>query len=135
MKLTYLLPTIALLASPAYAANFSVQQMTITGITPTFNAANGGGDTFPNDGKTYVHVKNGSGGSLTITFDAVSGFNDAAYGPITFTDTAVAIPAGEERIVGPFPPARFNNTSGRVAMTYSGVTSLTVGVFRTGKTY
>jgi hypothetical protein len=39
------------------------------------------------------------------------------------------VPAAGERMIGPFPPEHFGSlTTGRAALTYSGVTSLTVAV-------
>ncbi|WP_337187596.1 hypothetical protein [Phenylobacterium sp.] len=132
-----LLAFLALSALPlsAHAAALTPQIMSMNGIAPTYNAANSGGDTFLNDGRTYVHIKNGSGGSLTVTFASVASYTDNALGTITLSNLAVAVPAGAERIVGFFPLARFNDVNGRVSMTYSGVTSLTVAVVRAGKAY
>ena len=39
-------------------ATLTVEQAVVTGLAPTFNAAASGGDEFPNDGNTVVHVKN-----------------------------------------------------------------------------
>jgi len=98
------------------------------GLTPSFAAAAGGGDEFPNTGREFIVVKNGSGATITVTAvtpQTVSGLGVA--------DEAYAVPASGERYIGPFPPSTFNNTStGRVSLTYSGVTSLTVGVFKVG---
>lgn len=124
-----------LLASAAQAAVFTPQALSVNGIAPTYNAASVAGDSFANDGKTFVHLKNGSGASVTATFDAISGFNDNAFGDVALADTVVTVPAGGERIVGIFPPSRFNDVNGRVAVTYSAVTSLSIAVIRTGKTY
>lgn len=43
-------------------------------------------------------------------------------------DAVVAVPAGGERVIGPFPKARFNDASDKVLISYSGVTSVTVAV-------
>lgn len=91
-------------------------------ISPT--AAAGGGDTFaPGDSVKFV-VINGGGSSITATFDSVAQSN---FG--TDEDTGGAVAAGATRIFGPFPANRFANAStGLVAVTYSGVTSVTVYV-------
>jgi expansin (peptidoglycan-binding protein) len=116
-------------------ATLTPQDLALTGVAPTYNTAAAGGDVFVNDGKTYVHLKNGSGASIDVTFDAVASIDTAQAGTIPVADTVVAVPAGGERIVGFLPPARFNNASGQVAMTYSGVTSLTVAVIRAPRAY
>lgn len=92
------------------------------------NAA-GGGDSFPNDGYTVLYVKNGSGGAITVTIDGVGAGPESAvaYNP----DVAVSVAAGAERLIGPFTDkARFNDVNGRVNVSYSGVTSLTVAPVR-----
>lgn len=107
-------------------ANYGAQSPSTAGLNPTFNAAAGGGDSFDNNGKQLVEFVNGSGGSLTVTFDAPNADN---YGIIdNVHDVAVAIPAAGRRVFGPFPTNRFNDVNGRVQMTYSGVTSLTFAV-------
>lgn len=102
-------------------ATLTVISSAITGTVFAPTAAAGGGDVFPNDGNTKLYVKNGSGGSLTVTV-ATPGLP----GGLTLTPVAVAVAAGVEKILGPFPGQYFNNASGQVALTYSGVTSLTV---------
>lgn len=109
-------------------AALTVQQVSVSGlVNPSFVAAAGGGDTFVNNGtSTFFEASNASGGSITITFDdsgSVSPTGATQFNP----DVAVAVPAGQRAIIGPFPTARFGPT---VAVTYSGVTSLTVAALR-----
>ena len=60
--------------------------------------------TSPNDGATILHFKNAAtAASVSITtFTVVDGINLA--------DRVVAIPANEERFIGPFPPSIYGNT-------------------------
>jgi len=71
--------------------------------------------------KTFLRVANGSGSPITVTIDSVvacdQGFDH---------DLAVAVPAGDEYTIGPIDRARYDDGSGYVQITYSGVTSLTV---------
>lgn len=135
MKSLALLLSLAL-PGLAHAADIAPQLLTLAGTTPTYAAASGGGDTFTNDGRTYAHLKNASGSAITVTFDAVPSYSDNALGDLALADTAVVVPANAEKVVGFFPPARFNNTAtGKVAVTYSGVTSLTVAVVKVGRVY
>lgn len=92
---------------------------------PITTAASAGGDTFDNDGRTIIVVKNGSGAPITVTFDSLTPSN---YG--TDVNPAAAIPAGATYFFGPLDPNRFNDANGRVGVSYSGVTSLTVDSFR-----
>lgn len=92
------------------------------GVGPTYVAAGAGGDTFANNGNTMLHVKNASGGALTVTVDSQKtcdqGFDH---------DVVVSVPAGSERMIGPFPVSRFGRTA---SVSYSGVTSLTVAAIQ-----
>lgn len=103
-------------------AAITVERVVIAGLEPTFVAAAGGGDTFVNEGKrTFYAIDNASGGAITVTFDG-QGVGPASA--VAFDDDVdVSVGAGEVRWVGPFPISRFTST---VAVTYSGVTSLTV---------
>lgn len=97
---------------------------TLEGVALGAVAADVGGDSFPNTGKTLFYVKNGSGASITATFDAPNADN---FGIVNDAhDQAVAVAAGAERLIGPFPKHRFNDANERVQVAYSGVTSLTV---------
>jgi len=106
-------------------AALSVQAASLVGLTPSFGAAAAGGDSFANTGKEFLHVKNGHSGSQTVTVNSQTPCN---YG--SDHDVAVAVPAGGERIIGPFPKDRFNDANGLAQLTYSGVTLLTIAVVR-----
>lgn len=106
-------------------AELTVQEIVITGLEATAASAAGGGDTFKNDGKTFFRAINGSGGDITLTFTT-----PGKVGGVAIADPTVVVTAGETREVGPFEPSIFNNSSGLVAVSYSGVTSLTVAAIR-----
>lgn len=106
-------------------ATLAVQIASLTGLNPTYGSAAVGGDEFPNSGREVIHVKNGHSGAQTVTVDSQALCNQGVdHNP------AVSIPAGEERIIGPFPKARFDDASAKVQLTYSGVTALTIAVIR-----
>lgn len=108
-------------------ALLTTQDVVFAGLTPSYAACTGGGDTFTADNDTFIHVKNGSAGALTVTITPQA----TSVGGQAITPIAVSIPAGQERMIGPFPPAFFNNPSTGVgSITYSGVTSLTIAVIR-----
>lgn len=104
-------------------ATLSVEQVSITGLNATANAADVGGDDFLNNGNIILRIANGGGGSVTATIPT-----PAKVRGVDIDDPQVAIPAGEERYIGPFPPALFNDSTGKASITYSGVTSVTVEV-------
>jgi hypothetical protein len=103
-------------------AALTPQVVQITGTIPTHNAAAAGGDTVPAGDRTWLHVKNGGGSSVTVTLTTpgtVSG--------LAIADVAVAVGAAGEKLVGPLPSHLFGD---QVAITYSGVTSVTVAALK-----
>lgn len=106
-------------------ATLVAQQIVQAGTTPAYAAAAVGGDKVAPGASNFIHVKNAGVGSVTVTVDSVQPSN---YG--TDVNLAVAVPAGEERMIGPFPEGRFAGADGLAAVTYSGVTSVTIASFR-----
>lgn len=90
-------------------------------------AAAGGGDTFVNNGRTYFYAENGSGATIVITFDD-TGSVDPGEATSFDPDVEASITTLKTMIYGPFPVKRFGTT---VAVTYDGVTSLTVAAIQT----
>lgn len=108
-------------------ATLTAQQMSRSGLNPTYASAAGGGDEFVNTGEEYIHIKNGDASSHTITIVTQNTSDGLAV-----ADRAVAVPAGEERKIGPFPTAIYNDANQKVQLTYDGVTSVTIGIFKHG---
>ena len=107
-------------------ALLATQTVDIDGHAPTYGAASGGGDEFVPGEDVFLHVKNGSGASITVTVVTPK----QAHEGIETADVAVAVPAAGERFIGPFPANIFGNPAdGRADITYSGVTSLTIACF------
>lgn len=109
-------------------ATLSTQAVNRAGVGPTYAACAGGGDRFTPSSNTYLHVKNGSGGALTVTVAATR----VPKPNQTISNNVVSVPAAGERMIGPFPWEDYVATdgSGLADITYSGVTSLTIGVFQ-----
>lgn len=103
-------------------ATLTAVQAAIAGSDPGLQAAAGGGDKIAPGEHTALLVRNGSGGSLTVTI-AVPG--NTRWGQAQ-PDVAVAVPAGATRVIGPLPVELADPLDGLVAITYSGVTSLEV---------
>ena len=104
-------------------ATLAVQVSTLSGLTPSYGACAAGGDEFPNSGKEVIHVKNAHTSPWTVTVNSQANCNQGFD-----HDAAVAVPNGQERIIGPFPKSRFDDTANKVQLTYSGVTALTIAV-------
>lgn len=107
------------------------QKLALAGLNPTFAAAAGGGDSFVNDqadgSRTFLYVKNGGGAPITVTIDDPNSKQpegSTAWNP----DLAVTVTNAQERMIGPLG-SRFIDGNGNTAITYTAVTSVTVGVF------
>lgn len=109
-------------------ATLTTAQVTPTGTVDTLVAAAVGGDKCAPgtpDAPVWIEVLNGSGGSINVTVDSVTLSNYGAD-----ADLVVAVAAGVRKKIGPLHAQRFAGTDGLVAITYSAVTTVTVGAFR-----
>ena len=113
-------------------ATLTVQSISEAGAALTYTAAASGGDVFPNaDDRTFLHVKNGDAASKTVTITAqTTSATVAGFGVVTKANRTVTVPAGEDRLIGPFPTKAFNNSSSQVEVGYSATTSVTVAAVR-----
>jgi hypothetical protein len=103
-------------------AVIAIQTIDLDG-EPADYAAAVGPDTFVNDGRTFLHVKNTNAATRDVTIDSTKlcdqGFDH---------NQVVTIPATTgDVMIGPFPTARFGTT---VTVTYSAVTNLTIAAFK-----
>lgn len=101
-------------------ATLAYQTVKTTGITPTFAAADAAGDKVPPNERGLFYIKNGGAGAITVT---VATPGQTKYGA-EIPDISVSIAAGAEGAIGPFP-GDLGGSDGYVAITYSGVTSVT----------
>jgi hypothetical protein len=106
-------------------ADLTVQTSDLDGLVVSYDAATGGGDTFDNDGKTVLHVKNGGGSPVTVTVAAVLACNRG-----TLHDSVTSVAAGAEAMIGPFDKQFFTASTGKASVAYSGVTSVTVAAIK-----
>lgn len=105
------------------ATTLTVQEITRDGINPAMTAANEDGHLIANDGKkTFFYVYNGNGSSITVTFATPNTVDTLAI-----ADRQVTVPAGEYRMIGPFPTAYYGTT---LTVSFSAVTSVTCGAFK-----
>lgn len=107
-------------------ATLATQSVSRAGVNPAYVAAAGGGDKFTPGKSTFLHVKNGGGAPITVT--VVTPRTDAIGNAVA--DNAISVTNAQERIIGPFPAEFYaSSVDGLADITYSGVTSVTVGVF------
>ena len=106
-------------------ATLTVTNITLSGGTPSFVSADSEGDLFANtSGTTMFHVKNTDSSPHVVTFDCQQPCN---YG--YDHDVELSVPAGGERIIGPFAKYRWNDADGKVHADYDGVTGVTVAAY------
>lgn len=107
-------------------ATLTAQQIDTSGIAPSYAAADVAGDVFAHAADVFVHIKNGDASSHTAS--VVSQFTDSPG--ISAANLDITVPAGEERMFGPFNGRVFANSDGNVEITYDDVTSVTVAVLK-----
>jgi hypothetical protein len=99
----------------------TVSQATSAGLLQALAAANADGSTFVNDSKTFLIVKNTNAVTCNVTVTS----NNCSQGQ-SHSET-VAIVQNATKIVGPFPKAKFNNSSdGLVHISFNAVTDVTI---------
>lgn len=116
-------------------AVLTVNSIALAGLAASFVSAAGGGDLVPDDGneRTYLEVVNGSGGAINVTVTAQeTSRNVPGIGTVTIADKVVSVANGARTKIGPFPSA-YRNASGQVAISYSGVSSVTVAAFKVAR--
>lgn len=100
--------------------DLTVERVTQTGLNPTMTAA-AASQTFQGGDKVFVRIANGDASSHNATFTTT-----AQVAGLDIDDRVVTVPAGEDRIAGPFPTSLYGSS---VAITWSATTSMTIGVF------
>lgn len=90
-------------------------------------AANADGNWFTNSGQEMLVIEhtNGSGSDVTLTIVTQETVDDEAVG-----DKGITITKGKRYLIGYFPTAWYNDGNGRVQLTYSAVTDITVAVIK-----
>ena len=104
-------------------AALDLQVLPPGGAKSVLVAATLGGDTCPAGDGVFLEVNNGGGSSVTVTL-ATPG----TYQGFAIADQATPVPAGERWKIP--VPRIFAAADGRCSITYSGVTTVTVGAFR-----
>lgn len=113
-------------------AVLTIQQPSLAGIALSFTAAAGGGDTIPvgsSNQPIFIYVKNGHTASQSVLIDDPNSSQPAgatAWNP----DVTNPVPNAGERTMKLDNPSRFVDANGNINLTYTGVTALTVAVFK-----
>lgn len=97
-----------------------------SGALQSLVAADAAGETWVPTGDEFILVNNASGASITVSLDIVPTVDGQVV-----TDRTVVVAPATTRIIGPFPLALYRDTTtGLARITYSAVTSVTVGFYR-----
>ncbi|MGW3674635.1 hypothetical protein [Streptomyces sp. NPDC005166] len=107
-------------------ALIAAQPVTTAGLAPTYTSASAGGDQAPVGGGYFLEVRNGGGASITVTV-----VTPGTYKGFAIADAALVIPAAGSGVI-PLDSVYRNPSTGRADITYSAVTSVTVGVLQVG---
>lgn len=105
-------------------ALLTTQSISKAGVVPTFGAAAGGGDTVT-PGADFLVVKNGDSTSTTVT---ITPNLTTSYGA-TLPAHTVTVANATEKWINLRDTAFVNTSTNLITITYSKVTSLTVGAF------
>lgn len=106
-------------------AALTYTRIALTGTPVTLTAADVAGDTLRPNQSGYLHVKNASASAVTVT---VVTPGKTRFG-VDEPDVTISVPAGAERVIGPFPDALVNTTDKAIRVNYSAVASVTRGAF------
>ena len=107
-------------------ATLTVADINHTGLTPAFVSVAAGGDQFANDGHIFLYVKNTNAASRDVTVDSQSLCNQGVDHNIVVTVPATT----GEKLIGPFPPGRFNDANANVQITYESEVGVTIQAMR-----
>ena len=105
-------------------ATLTVQQVVRAGVTPVFNTAAEAGDAFLNNGKVWLHVKNGA---VELNMTLVT---PASFSGLGLADLVVTIAADTDAVVGVFPNNLFNDGAGLTQITYDKHENVTLAVLK-----
>lgn len=104
-------------------ATITPQAVAASGTALTLAAASGGGDTIANARGATLVVKNGDASSHSVTFTGV-----VTCGQGGLHNTTVAVAAGTTEHI-PVPSQAVDPATGNAAITWTAVTSVTVGAY------
>ena len=109
----------------AAAGTLSVQDVSRSGLSPSFSSAAADGHYVPNNGRVFLYVRNtGSQSTMTIQTPGSVGGNAVADSTATCTATT------GDQVFGPFPPDIYNDALGRIFISFSSTTGVTVAAIR-----
>lgn len=108
-------------------ATLNASAITAAGTLNSTSAAAGGGDKVaPVADRVFIEVTNGGGSPITVTIPSYLSVRGQAV-----ADRTVTIAATATKKIPIFADINTNPADGLASITYSGVTTVTVGAYRT----
>jgi len=106
----------------------SVQKVLQAGLTPVYTGsltATTVDYVFKNNGRVFIHAKKAGAGDCTATVTTPVTVDGKAVADLAVTVVATT----GDKMIGPLPPAIFNDGNGDARVMFSEITGLTVGIF------
>jgi hypothetical protein len=111
-------------------ATLTLQGINRLGVTPTYAAANAGGDAMPCGNTIFLHIKNSNAATRTVTLVVPAAILAAPNIAITSPAIVVAATIGD-MMIGPVLPQFFQDpVTGLCSITYSAATNVTVAAIQ-----
>lgn len=109
-------------------AYLPTQTVTLSSIDPVYTPSNIGGELIDPGDRTFIHVRNSGGASITMTIDDPNSYEPEAS--IAFNpDIATVVAPGSAKFVGPIKGPRFQNKDDSyVHISYNSVTNVDIAV-------
>ena len=105
-------------------SQYSVINPLAAGVVEVFSPVTSA-DTFHNNGRAVLAVKNGGATDVTVTVKSQVNCNQGFS-----HDTIVTVAAGVTKFIGPLNTQRYNNASDLVEVAYSATASVTAMVLQ-----
>lgn len=108
-------------------ATLTTQVITRAGVADSLTAAAGGGDAMACGSGMFLRINNGGGSPITVTLVVPSA---RTYEPnVAITSPAISVTNGTSKMIGPVDATFADPSTGLCTVSYSGVTTVTVGAF------
>jgi hypothetical protein len=107
------------------ASALTVADISRSGLAQSLAAANADGHLLPNTGKEFLVIANADSGAHVVSAAIVRQVDG-----VTPAAKTLSVPAGATRLWGPFAREDYNNASSQVALTFDGVTGVTIQAVR-----
>jgi len=105
----------------------TIQKMTDAGLGPSYTGSLSTENTYKlrNTGHQFIHVKKSEATDCVVTIVTPITHNGLV---VADREVTVAASSGDE-LIGPFPPALYNDAAGDVDITFGNIAGLTIGAF------